>query len=105
MWRVKSSAALPISDYACIVVNAANTIQRSLGFGHSDGFRHFRNRQTGIVRPEDAAVLIFVIAKPDLIPVSGAHRFAVLQLRVPRQDGIAEIHLMNKRAPRREYLC
>src|SRR5437868_6400700 len=51
---------------------------------------------------KNASVLVLVIAKPDLITISGAHGFTPLQVRAPWQDRIIEIHFINEGAPRRE---
>jgi hypothetical protein len=41
MQAIAARLALPVPDHARIVVDAANTLQRSLSFGYSNGFRHF----------------------------------------------------------------
>src|SRR2546421_4074137 len=49
-------------------------------FEHADRARHFADRGFRIIRPKDAAILVFVVVKTHFVTVSFPERFSIPQL-------------------------
>src|SRR5579863_1578399 len=62
-----------------------------IGFAQAQGSDHFTDRNLRIVGPEDPAVLVLVISKAHLIAIFLLERRAIMKLRAPGKNGIAEI--------------
>jgi len=60
---------------------------------------HLANGDFCVIRPEEAAVFILVVAKSDFVAVLLPERFAFLEFRTPRKDGVAEVQLLDKDLP------
>src|ERR1041384_6094883 len=75
-----------------------------LEFEHADGARHFADGGSGIVRPEDAAILVFVVVEADSLAVDFSQCLPVPELRTPGKQRVTEVNFMDQDAFRRPGL-
>src|SRR5689334_4672295 len=74
-----------------LLVEFPDAPQLLIGLTKAQRTDHFTDRDLRIVGPEDPAVLVFVIAKSDLIAVLFFECRTIMKLRTPRKNGITEV--------------
>src|SRR5205807_3981108 len=75
-----------------------------LKFQHADRAHHFADRYPGVIGPEDAAILVFVIVKTHFVTVGLPERFSIPQLGTPRKKSVTEVEFVDQDALRRRNL-
>src|ERR1700692_1426826 len=87
--QTRSTARL--LGHSRLLIELAYAPELLVGFAQAQGSDHFTDRNLRIVRPEDAAVLVLVISKADTVAIFLLERRAIMKLRAPGKNGIAEI--------------
>src|SRR6266704_2656194 len=67
-----------------------------LEFQHADRAHHCADRGSGIIGPEDAAILVLVVVETHLVTVGLPEGFAISQLRTPRKQRVTEVELVDQ---------
>src|SRR5579864_2478676 len=98
----RSSARL--LGHSRLPVEFPDAPQLLIGFTQAQGTNHFTDRNLRVVRPENPAVFVLVIAKADFVAIFFLQRRAVMQLRTPRKNGVAEVQLLHQDTRRFPYL-
>src|SRR6266536_337265 len=75
-----------------------------LEFQDAERAHHFADGDSGVIRPENAAILLFVVVKAHFVTIGLSERFSIPQLGTPRKQRVTEVELLDQGALRRRDL-
>src|SRR5690242_14354126 len=82
--------------HARFLIQFPDAPQLLVRLAQAERTEHFSDRRLRVVGPEDAAVLVLIVAEAGSVSVFLLECRAVVQLRTPGQDGVAEIKLLDQ---------